>query len=216
MNAQKVQHLKILVAVALGVAAFFLSSIIFNQTQSLLVAVITFLVTLWTNEGLPLAIVSLLPIVLFPMFHILSTKETSLNYSNPMIYLFMGGFLLAIAVEKSGLHKFIANNMLSIFPKTVYGIILSLTITAGLLSAILSNTTTALLLIPIALYLTEDAKLKMRFSLAIAYGASVGGIITPIGTPPTAHSLLKMDRHGPAFSGHNDLDSKFFIESGNI
>jgi len=157
---------------------------------------IALLVTLWTNEGLPLGAVSLLPIILFPAFSILTTKETSINYSHPIIYLFLGGFMLAIAVEKTNLHTWISDKMFSIFPSTPRGIIFSLTITAGLLSSILSNTTTTLLLMSIALYLTDDVRLKMRFILAIAYGATVGGIMTPIGTPPNLILLGIMQDKG--------------------
>jgi len=169
---------------------------VFNQTQSSLLGIIAFLVVLWTNEALPLAVVSLMPIVLFPAFGIITTKATTINYAHPIIYLFLGGFLLAIAVEKSKLHTFIADKMLSLFPNTPRGIIFSLAITSGLLSSILSNTTTTLLLISIALFITNDVKLKMRFALAIAYGASVGGIITPIGTPPNLILLGIMSDKG--------------------
>jgi len=156
----------------------------FTLEQSLLVASIIVMVALWTNEGLPLAVVSLLPIVIFPASGILSTQATAENYANPIIYLFFGGFLLAIAVEKTGLHKWIAHKMLGLFPSSARGIIFALIITSGLLSSVLSNTTTTLLLLPIALFLTNIDKLKLRFALGIAYGASIGGILTPIGTPP--------------------------------
>jgi sodium-dependent dicarboxylate transporter 2/3/5 len=86
--------------------------------------------------------------------------------------------------------------MLKLFPNTPKGVIFSLAITSGLLSSILSNTTTALLLISIALFITDDIKLKMRFALAIAYGASVGGIMTPIGTPPNLILLGIMSDKG--------------------
>jgi len=173
-----------LIALGLSIAAFLAMISFYNLQQSFLVSFIVLMVTLWTNEGLPLAVVSLLPIVLFPAAGILTTKEVTLNYANPIIYLFLGGFLLAIAVEKTGLHKWIANKMLNLFPKNARGIIFALIITSGLLSSVLSNTTTALLLLPIALFLTDDNKLKLRFALGIAYGASIGGILTPIGTPP--------------------------------
>jgi len=169
---------------------------LFNTTQSSLLGHIALLVTLWTNEGLPLAVVSLLPIILFPSFSLLSTADTTLNYANPIIFLFFGGFLLAIGVEKTKLHVFIADKMLRFFPNTPRGMIFSLALTSGLLSSILSNTTTALLLISIALFITEDIKLKMRFALAIAYGASVGGILTPIGTPPNLILLGIMSDKG--------------------
>jgi len=178
------QTKKIGVALLLAVIAFSAMIVFFNMQQSLLVALIVLMVTLWTNEGLPLAVVSLLPIILFPASGILTTKEVTANYANPIIYLFLGGFLLAIAVEKTGLHRWIANKMLSLFPKHAQGIIFALIITSGLLSSVLSNTTTTLLLLPIALFLTDEARLKLRFALGIAYGASIGGILTPIGTPP--------------------------------
>ena len=174
----------ILLALFLALIAFGAMISFFTLQQSIMVATVVLMVTLWTNEGLPLAVVSLLPIVLFPAAGVLSTKEAAINYANPIIYLFLGGFLIAIAVEKTGLHKFIANKMLGLFPSSVRGIIFALIITSGLLSSVLSNTTTTLLLLPIALFLTDEAKLKMRLALGIAYGASIGGILTPIGTPP--------------------------------
>ncbi|MEA3370512.1 MAG: SLC13 family permease [Campylobacterota bacterium] len=178
------QFKKIGLGVLIGLGVFALSFTVFNPTQAALLGIISFLVTLWTNEGLPLAVVSLLPIILFPSFEILTTKATTANYAHPIIFLFLGGFMLAIAVEKTNLHTFIADKILSFFPNTPKGMIFSLALTSGLLSSILSNTTATLLLISIALFITEDVKLKMRFALAIAYGASVGGILTPIGTPP--------------------------------
>lgn len=187
---------KIGIALLIGLVVFTLSLTLFNITQSFLLGIIALLVTLWTNEGLPLAVVSLLPIILFPAFSILDTKATAINYSNPIIYLFLGGFLLAIAVEKTHLHSWIAQKMLALFPNTPRGMIFSLVITSGLLSSILSNTTTTLLLISIALFITDEIKLKMRFALAIAYGASVGGIITPIGTPPNLILLGIMNSKG--------------------
>ncbi|MEA3418797.1 MAG: DASS family sodium-coupled anion symporter [Campylobacterota bacterium] len=190
------QTRKIALALFLASIAFLLMIAFFTMQQSLLVASIVLMVTLWTNEGLPLAVVSLLPIILFPASGILTTKATTINYANPIIYLFLGGFLLAIAVEKTGLHKWIANKMLGLFPKSARGIIFALIITSGLLSSVLSNTTTALLLLPIALFLTDDIKLKLRFALGIAYGASIGGILTPIGTPPNLILLGIMEEMG--------------------
>ena len=187
---------KIALGIVIGLITFGIAINIFNTTQASLLGLIAFLVTLWTNEGLPLAVVSLLPIILFPAFDILNTKTTAVNYSNPIIFLFLGGFLLAIAVEKSKLHIWIADKVLGFFPNTPRAMIFSLALTSGLLSSILSNTTTALLLMSIALFITEDVKLKMRFALSVAYGASVGGILTPIGTPPNLILLGVMQEHG--------------------
>ena len=192
MNGAK----KVGIALLAGGMIWAIAATAFLPAQAALLGLIALMVTLWTNEGLPLAVVSLLPIVLFPAFSILDTKATAANYAHPIIFLFLGGFLLAIAVEKTGLHTWIADKMLGIFPNTARGIILSLALTSGVLSAILSNTTTTLLLISIALFISHDPKLKMRFALAIAYGASVGGIMTPIGTPPNLILLGIMQEKG--------------------
>ena len=198
MSGSKKQLKKIVTALFIALFVFGFGSLIFNTQQSALLGIIALLVTLWTNEALPLGVVSLLPIVLFPAFGIINTKMTALNYANPIIYLFFGGFLLAIAVEKTNLHIHVANKLLSIFPATPRGMIFSLAITSGLLSSILSNTTTTLLLMTIAIFLTDNLKLKMRFALGVAYGASIGGILTPIGTPPNLILLGIMQEHNMA------------------
>ena len=175
---------KIFFGILLGFIGYMVSLFFFDPIHAKLLGVIVFLVTLWTNDGLPIGVVSLFPIVLFPALGILGTSATTANYSKSTIFLFLGGFLLAIATEKINLHKVIASKITSIFPSTPLGLIASLATAAAVLSSFLSNTTTALLLIPIASFLTEDLKLKIRLILSIAYGASIGGIITPIGTPP--------------------------------
>ena len=190
---------KIFIGIAIGVVFFALSYGFVSFTKAALLGTIALLVGLWSSEALPLGVVSLLPIVLFPAFGILSTKATAINYANHIIFLFLGGFLLAIGVEKTKLHLFIAHKILQIFPKTPRGMIFSLALTSGILSSVLSNTTTTLLLISIAIFLTDHVGLKMRFALAIAYGANIGGILTPIGTPPNLVLLGIM--------GENNLES---------
>jgi len=191
------------ISIVLALIGYFGAGAVFDDTQARLIGIVVFLVALWTNEALPLGVVSLLPIILFPALGILDTNSTTVNYSKSIIFLFLGGFLLAIAVEKIGLHKIMAKKLLSFFPNSSKGVIFALAITSALLSSLLSNTTTALLLMPIALFLTNSDKLKIRFVLAVAYGASVGGIITPIGTPP---NLILM-----GFLQDNNLESLTFV-----
>lgn len=185
----------IVIAIIIGLVFFALASFAFSSQHSLLVGLVAFLVTLWTNEAMPLGAVSILPILLFPSFGILDTSAVTANYSKSIIFLFLGGFMLAIAIEKIGLHKYFSSKLLSFFPKTARGIIYSLSITSALLSAILSNTTITLMLMPIALFLSDNTKLKVRFLLATAYGASMGGILTPIGTPPNLILLGFLEDH---------------------
>jgi len=185
----------IFVAVIIGVVLFAISTLGFSLKHATLIGLVAFLVALWTNEALPLGAVSILPIILFPIFGILSINEVTVNYSKSIIFLFLGGFMLAIALEKIGLHKYFSAKLLSFFPKTSRGIIYALAITSALLSSILSNTTITLMLMPVALFLSENIKLKIRFLLATAYGASVGGILTPIGTAPNLILLGFLEEH---------------------
>jgi len=185
----------IAVAIAIGTAFFGLTQFWFPTEHALLIGLVALLVTLWTNEALPLGVVSMLPIILFPVFDILTTNEVTANYSKSIIFLFLGGFMLAIAIEKIELHKYFSAKLLSFFPKTARGIIYALAITSALLSAILSNTTITLMLMPIALFLSENVRLKVRFLLATAYGASIGGILTPIGTAPNLILLGFLEDH---------------------
>lgn len=192
-----------LIPIILALIGYFSATFIFDEIQARLIGCVIFLVAMWTTETLPLGVVSLFPIILFPALDILATNATTINYSKSIIFLFLGGFLLAIAVEKTGLHKKIANKLLTFFPNSSRGVIFALAITSALLSSLLSNTTTALLLMPIALFLTDNKSLKIRLVLAVAYGASVGGIITPIGTPP---NLILM-----GFLQDNNLPSLTFF-----
>lgn len=174
----------IIFALFLGMLFMLMAWFFFTPIQASLIGLVALLVTLWTNEALPLGVVSLLPIILFPSFGVLELSAVTPNYSKSIIFLFLGGFMLALAIEKVNLHLYFSSKLLSMFPKTLLGILYALAITSALLSSILSNTTITLMLMPIALYLSDNLKLKIRFLLAIAYGASIGGILTPIGTAP--------------------------------
>ena len=193
-----------LISIIISLGFFILSLLAFSTSHALLIAMVALLVTLWTNGALPLGVVSLLPLILFPALGILDVKDVAPNYSKTIIFLFIGGFMMAIAVEKIGLHKYFSAKLLDKFPNTPTGIIYALAVTSALLSALLSNTTITLMLMPIGLFLTENIKLKVRFLLAIAYGASIGGIITPIGTPPNLLLLGFLEEQGvtaPSFGG---------------
>ena len=172
-------------AISLALVGGLLSSMALTVPSHVaLVAIIILLVVLWTNEGLPLGVVALLPLILFPSSGVQELKQVAGNYANPVIFLFLGGFMLAIAVQKTGLHQFLAQTLLPKRAQTARSVIFALGLASALLSSLLSNTTTALLLLPVAIYLSEERIFQARFVLAVAYGASIGGILTPIGSPP--------------------------------
>ena len=180
----------ILIAIAVSLFFYYIAGFSFSDQQARLIGVIALLVSLWTNKGLPLGVVSLLPILLFPLLDVLDANIVTSNYSKTTIFLFIGGFLLAIATRKTNLHQRVADKLLKLFPSTPRGVLYSVMLTAGCLSSILSSTTTALLIIPIADFLTDDKRFKFRLLLGTAYASVIGGIITPIGTPP---NLILLD-----------------------
>ena len=186
------------IALIFGIIAAILARVYLGASfkVSALLGIIALLVTLWTNKALPLGVVSLLPIILFPSFGILDTKSATENYANPIIYLFLGGFMLATATEKIGLHKIIAKKFFSFFPQNPKGVISALGLASCVLGTALSNSTTAILLLPIALSITQEYFLKMRFLLAVAFGASISGITTPIGSPPNLIFLGFLEKLG--------------------
>ncbi|MCK5379501.1 MAG: anion permease, partial [Acidobacteria bacterium] len=139
----------------------------------------------WVTEAAPLPATSLVPIVMFPLLGVQSIRDVTPNYANHMVFLFFGGFVLALAVEASGLHKRVALVVLDTIGSSprrlVWGFLL---VTAGL-SMWLSNTATTLMLLPIAAGVVsriDDPRAGSRLFLAVAYGASVGGMATLVGT----------------------------------
>lgn len=191
----KIQKMGLLI----GIISFILVLIFFNpvptKPQIGQTAAITILmVFLWLTEAIPLAATSLLPIIFFPLMGILSGSEISKAYINSTIFLFLGGFLIALAMEKWDLHKRIALKVISLFGGTPNAILFGFMVSAAILSMWISNTSTALMMLPIAISVTEKMELEFgrektsKFSksilLGIAYSCSIGGIGTPVGTPP--------------------------------
>lgn len=165
-----------------------------NPDVTKMAAVAVLMAILWITEAIPLAATSLIPLILFPFLSILSGEEIAGAYINSVIFLFLGGFLIAIAMETWGLHKRIALKIISVFGGTPNSIIIGFMLAAAFLSMWISNTATAVMMLPIALSIImkmeeEFGKEKTKnFSksllLAIAYACSIGGISTLIGTPP--------------------------------
>ncbi|UZH55372.1 DASS family sodium-coupled anion symporter [Salinimicrobium tongyeongense] len=150
----------------------------------------------WVSEVVPIAVTALLPIVLFPLTGALSIGATTAAYGDKFVFLYLGGFLLAIAIEKWELHRRIALSIISLIGTNLKLIILGFMIATAFLSMWISNTATSVMMLPIGAAIiaqlwddpqterNEKAIFGKALMLSIAYSASIGGIATLIGTPP--------------------------------
>ncbi len=160
------------------------------------VACITVLMAFWwITEAVPIAVTALLPIILFPLFGVLDLQSTTTTYGHKYIFLYLGGFILAIAIERWNLHQRIALNIIRFVGGKLSHIILGFMVATAFLSMWISNTATTVMMLPIGMAVvsqfkngTSDSKIGDYFGkalmLGIAYSASIGGIATLIGTPP--------------------------------
>ncbi len=150
----------------------------------------------WMTEAVPIPVTSLMPMVLFPVLGIATMKDAASPYSNPLIYLFLGGFILALGMERCSLHKRIALNVLKRVGTKPSSIIAGFMLSCALLSMWVTNTATTMMMLPIALSVIGLAKEKLKGAhleafgpallLSIAYACTIGGLGTLIGTVPNA------------------------------
>ncbi len=157
-------------------------------------AVASLMAVWWVTEALPLAATALLPLVLFPVLAIMPSSKTAAAYGEPMIFLFLGGFIIALGVERCGLHRRVALAIVAAVGDSPRQVVLGFMLATAALSMWISNTATTLLLLPIATSVLAQANSRddpagvKRFGIAlllgIAYSASIGGFATLIGTPP--------------------------------
>lgn len=142
----------------------------------------------WLFEPVPAPVTALLPLAILPLLGVLSAKEVAQSYGHELILLLAGGFMLSRALEKSGAHQRLAMKMVKAFGgrsgrHLLYGFIAA----TGFISMWISNTATTLLMLPVAIAIIEkypDKRLEVPLILSIAYAASIGGMGTPIGSPP--------------------------------
>jgi sodium-dependent dicarboxylate transporter 2/3/5 len=152
----------------------------------------------WMTEAIPIPATALLPLALFPTLGILDMPGAATPYANELIFLFMGGFVIAMAMERWGLHRRIALGIMAFIGTSPKRLILGFMVATGFLSMWISNTATATMMLPIAMAVAEVFRPKdldpntqpyhfgIALMLGIAYAASIGGVATLIGTPPNA------------------------------
>ena len=163
-------------------------------------AIAAFMAILWMTEAIPIPVTALLPLVLFPFLSVISFSDVAPSYANSNLFIFMGGFFIAIAMQKWGLHRRIALYLIWVIGSSPRRIILGFMVATAFLSMWISNTATTMMLYPIGLAVilhlmegkaeddlgSDKAMVNFRTALmlGIAYAASIGGITTLVGTPP--------------------------------
>ncbi|NQX93056.1 MAG: DASS family sodium-coupled anion symporter [Flavobacteriales bacterium] len=188
-----------IIKLMLGPVLFLVSTMIpsdqLSQEGILAIGIGLWMVAWWVTEAAPIAVTSLLPIVLFPTCQIMSISDVTAMYGHRFVFLFLGGFIIALAMEKWKLHQRIAVNIVNATGSSERKIVLGFMIATAFLSMWVSNTATTLLMMPIALsvaslFSANNHSKKSGFVIAcllsIAYAANVGGISTLVGTPPNA------------------------------
>ncbi len=192
----------------LGIILFFIVLIFPTpeglSSEGMYVAAIALLMAVWwISEALPIAAIALIPIALFPVFGVMTSQEVTNQYADHIIYLFMGGFLIAVTMERWALHKRVALNIIRLVGTGPSQIVLGFMIASALLSMWISNTATAMMMVPIGLAVIkqvstiieeqqiqnvdttpENFRFAVALMLGIAYACSIGGVGTIIGTPP--------------------------------
>ena len=160
------------------------------------IAVAMWMIVWWITETVSISVTALIPLLIFPLAGIMDIKATSAFYGNHIIYLFFGGFVMALALEKVNLHKRIALNIIKRTGTAPDRVILGFIISTAVLSMWISNTASTIVMLPIALqvirlliededgFSSKDKNFALSIMLSIAFAANIGGISTIIGTPP--------------------------------
>jgi sodium-dependent dicarboxylate transporter 2/3/5 len=178
-----------------------------HSTAPAMLGIALWMAIWWISECVPLALTAMIPLICFPLFGIATGKEIAPKYVNSIIFLFLGGFLIAQAMENTGLHKRVALNMLARLHASPLQLALGFSVTTAFLSMWISNTATTMLMVTIALPLLQRlmdehggeniAPMATSFLLIIAYSANIGGMGTPVGTAPNLVFLENMRVSAP-------------------
>ncbi|HRE13452.1 MAG TPA: SLC13 family permease, partial [Usitatibacteraceae bacterium] len=187
------------------------SSVPFGHAARATLAMVAWMATWWMTEAVDIEATALLPLAVFPLLGIAPLAKAAAPYASDVIFLFLGGFLLGLAIERWGLHRRMALAVLLRIGTSPRRLVLGMMVATAVASMWIANTAATLIMLPIGLALiarleNELAKPVLdRFAaslcLAIAYGASVGGIGTPLGTPPNLIYLGAVEKHFGAAPG---------------
>ncbi len=180
-----------------------------SQTADAVIAVALWMIMWWITEAVHIAVTALLPLILFPLLGVMNASDVGANYGSPIIFLFFGGFVLALALEKVNLHKRIALTIIKFTGTTPNKVVLGFMIATAFLSMWISNTASTVVMLPIAIsvisllikdtdgFTKGDKNFALSVMLGIAFSANAGGIATVIGTPPNSVliGLLENEYH---------------------
>lgn len=168
--------------------------------------VLAWMVTWWVSEAVPIPVTAMLPLALVPTFTGLGARDVAAPYADPIIYLFIGGFMLALSVERWGLHRRVALGLIAVVGTRPPALVGGFMLASALLSMWISNTATSLMLMPIAVGVARalaggdgarvDPVLGGAMVLGVAYAASIGGTGTPVGSPTNLIAMGWMDGQG--------------------
>ena len=169
-----------------------------SEAADTVIGIALWMLIWWITEAVSISVTALLPLVLFPLFKIMPMAEVGANYGSPIVFLFFGGFVLALALEKVNLHKRIALTIISWTGDSPNRVILGFMLSTALMSMWISNTASTVVMLPIALSVIQllvndddgftkaDKNFALSLMLGIAFSANAGGIATVIGTPPNS------------------------------
>ncbi|EDP96155.1 DASS family sodium-coupled anion symporter [Kordia algicida OT-1] len=181
---------------ALCLLFFFAPFELISPEADKVIGVALWMILWWITETVSISITALIPLTFYPLLGIMPIKEVAVNYGHPIIFLFFGGFVLALALEKVNLHRRVALGIIKLTGTSPNKIILGFMLATAFLSMWISNTATTVVMLPIAYSVIEllindadgftkkDRNFALSIMLGIAYAANVGGIATLIGTPP--------------------------------
>jgi solute carrier family 13 (sodium-dependent dicarboxylate transporter), member 2/3/5 len=185
-----------------------------NPQVSLMAGVAVWMSTWWFSEAVGLAVTALVPVLMFPVLGISDCKTVSQQYSDSIIFLFIGGFMLAFAIEKWNFHRRIAFKILCVVGTSPSTILLGVMLAAFIISNWISNTATTMMLFGAVFALIEETKNYIRqhpqkfaaaLLLGLAFAATIGGMATPVGTPPNMYFFKAFKSAFPQEGGLNFL-----------